>query len=286
MSTQSRVAPHSGNGVSHQAEGPKATLRQVAELLGLIEQGRVERQYMQDFLRFRLGRLPAGAQVSLVSEGEGELLLAIEARARKHFPGHVNEILDLLRPWCDPKLNMEFVRPQKNSHVQYDRSGVTKALAEEALRGWYPYSVKVQVMELGRKYAADLEAIEKVRTMTHLDCLVRDYMSPRVVEVVLAGNHNIATGVNAIGLSDDVWRSVCGAISRTGASRHRVLWGFESERIEGSITVALRCALVFIVTGDDAKLSVTKRFLDFQRSGTPLVAVEDGHAVVLCAPVE
>lgn len=282
MQTQSRVAPHAADKTPQQAEELKATLRQVSELVGLVDRGKISRQYMQDFLRFRLG---SNSVETRVAPADNELLNKIESSAREHFPGQVNEILEVVAPWCDANLSMEFSRPSPD-----DRFGIRRAagvetvrLAHEALVGWYPYRTTVELVQLDPEYATDPKIGDRVCHCRDLASMVlAERMFTKQFETVCLADHRLDKGIGTLGLYE-VFKHVRHAMFMTGACKHQLLRGFEIERIGGSILEALYRAVAFAVIGDEEKLEIVQKFLSFQRSGTPIVAVGD-TTFVLTAP--
>lgn len=282
MQTQSRVAPHAADKTSQQAEEPKATLRQVSELIGLVDRGKISRQYMQDFLRFRLGN---NSVETFVAPAENELLHKIESSAREHFPGQVNEILEVVSPWCDANLSMEFSRPTPDDEFGI-RGGAgveTRRLAHEALEGWYRYMTEVELVQLNAEYVTDPKIGERVRLSSNrVSMAVAEHMFAKQFETVCLADHRLRRGIGALDLHQ-VWKHVNHAVCMTGACKHQVLRGFEINWISESISETLSMAVAFAVIGDERHLKIAQKFLSFQRSGTPIVAVGD-TTFVLTAP--
>lgn len=273
MSTRTRVTTHAADRAPQQAEQPKATLGQLAELVGLMEAGKIDRQYLQRFLRFKL-KDQTEALLESSPTPENELLRRFEAVARKYFPAQVNEILEVVAPWCDPNLDMEFKGPE-GIDLNFVRGRLANA-AFEVIRPWYPWIRYAMVVELDHSYAMGNgpdSVSARLRKGEAINHAVDDHMFKEEARII-STSKSLSAGISEFPLQD-VWVKVKGDLNLTYHARMKMLHGYEHERITISILNALRRAMVFAVHGDQQELADIRQFLDFQRSGHPIVSIVD-----------
>lgn len=254
--------PHAATRAPQQAEGPKATLPQLGELVAQMNKGLVGRDYMQDFLRRRLVR-PGPVQAVLPPEpATNALLTKVEEIAREHYPHAVNEILEVVAPFCDPNLDLEF-KPYTNG----DHERVMKSLF------WLrPHEIQaIQVVSLRREYDKPAKPLPPMKG-DHFGNHVGERMFAEVFRT-----YNLLNTVSDEGAKGIVYGEhglYCHLHKRfeaTGVARYNLLGDSEAGRdIMGGIAVALTKAILFAVTGDKARLAQAVNFLDFQRSGHPV----------------
>ena len=280
MPTRQRVTSHAADLSTHQAEEPKASLGQLRKLQDVV----IDRMRAGEMTRTRMNNLIRLAGTKTVSPFRGpkfdpqpgnELLKRVEAAAIEHFPDHVEQILELIGPICDPNLSLELA-PYVPSE---DTPANTALRTQEALKDWLP-EAKYRIHEL----PYDRNAIMQVMSGPMIFSLVEHRMF-RDVRTTLS--HTV------VGLSEGVW-AVCNEIYahlerrlvHSFAVRYRVIDEFHWDNYLGGIHEAMKVAVTFAVRDDLKRLEVARKFLQFQISGTPLVRYDDQNDIahIIAAP--
>lgn len=268
--------PHAATRAPQQAEKPKATLPQLGELVAQMERGLVDRDYMQDFLRHRLVR-PCPVQAVQPPEPAPNTLLAkVKEIAREHYPHAVSEILEVVAPFCDPNLDLEFKPFKQGTLLNGCSFDVQRALF------WLEVQ-KVEVLALRHPCAPD-KAPQPKSAGEKLCNRVYNDMFADVFQTYSHLNTVSDEGAHGIIHSVDIFRHMGARFRATGASRYGLLEDcidFEGLSIITGIASALRKAILFAVTGDKARLAQVVNFLNFQRSGHPVYHWHEGTAYVL-----
>ncbi len=277
---------------------PMATLSQLKELVAQMDKEEVSRRYMQDFLRRRLVG-PSDAPTVVPATRDNEWLRAAETTAREHYPHAVTEILELVAPWCDPDLDLEFkpkVADDVHSRQELEKGRELKADVKKALFWLHVQEVTQVVIRMPKPWVPictreviggnpsderepDWESIERADMSHHVDLLHADvFRTYKHLDPDFDTGAHIILGISGIG------NLLHRAMSTTGAARYGLIsdgmWGSMMRSIED----ALRKAIVFASKGDQKRAEQLLPFLAQQRSGRPIVCYHEGTAFVLVSP--
>jgi hypothetical protein len=273
VSTQRHAAARAPRSAKEQP----ATLPQLKELVGQIHGGLIGRDYMQDFLKHRLIRPDEVAPASLPVL-ENQLLREVEDIVQEHYPDKSMEIMELVAPFCDPALDLEF-QPEKN------RLGKTRlAQIGDELFWLTVKDVKVVTISGGTHLMSDRDLVGdeiKFRDLAHMSELV-EQMFAKEFETYkhLDSEFDSAANKIAVTISDRV-RS---AMYSTGAMRYRLIQDRVQTAVTSSIYEALLKSIVLLGRGDRVRANKILPFLARQRSGNPIVCYHDKIAYLLVAP--
>lgn len=265
-----------------------ATLSQLKELVALYERKhpRLTKPYMQDFLRFRLTPQAAVPIIPENTQPVNDHLAKAEAVCREHCPDVVNEVLDLLAPFCDPSLSLEFRVLSEKELEQYQYT-VMRALFWTKVQ-----SVVIRHISpaLGSEtfYALPAEPIS-------IEDDLRKHALTQEVEVRKTLDSKFGTKSHAIleaahlyhlpshAEQDASWGLIRDRLTASMACKYRLLRGPEEWIIFQSILAALYRSIDFMIVGDHERAALFTNFLAMQRSGAPVVYNNQGEVVVLCA---
>lgn len=269
--------PHAAVRAPQQAERPKATLPQLGELVAQMNKGQVDRDYMQDFLRRRLVRLGPVQAVLPPEPAPNALLAKMEEIAREHYPHAVEEILEVVAPFCDPHLDLEFKPFKQGTLVNGCSFDVQRALF------WLKVT-RVEVWTLCHPRVPDKSPPPRSPDEKLCNRVYRE-MFTDVFRTYDLLNTVSEEGVNKmLCLNVGLYRHVNARFKATGAFRYGLLddcIDLEGMSILTGILSALEKAIIFAVTGDKARLAHVVNFLTFQRSGHPVYHWHEGTAYVL-----
>lgn len=269
---------HAAARAPQQAQEPTATLSQLRELLAQYEKNSVPRDYMQDFLRRRLVR-PGPIVTVQPPPAPNPILTFIEGIAREHYPHTVNEILEIVAPFCDPELDLEF---QPYSNTERLENEVKEALFWLQVNEVHPV-----LLANYRCHAEKVPGVGELKGKKFQNCIHEDMFADVLKTYDLLntvsreGAHSILYGALE---GSSVYNHLNQRLGEAGAFRYQLLgniYQWEGSAIVGSVTAALERAILFTVTGDQQRLQQTLKFLTFQRSGRPVYHWHDGVAYIL-----
>jgi hypothetical protein len=258
---------------------PKATLLQLRDLITLMSEGKIAWEYMQDFLRPQVARL-----ASIASSGKfvlGDILLQAEKITREHYPHAVSEIMEVLAPFCDPYLDLEFKPLNQTKQMKVPEHELNLSRVRDVLF-WLPVK-RVKPLFLGANYHP-LGSRE-------VPCQGEPFgnqMSKMFAKLFWTyGNlktlrHKAGEIIHGSGLHDHIGYS----LNATTAVRYRRIVPYEHEYrgILYSIIGALDNAIILASTKrEEERLKKAVDFLNYQRSGQPICHWYDGTAYFLAA---
>jgi len=257
------------------ASEPLATLPQLGELVALMDAKKISRSYMQDFIRFRLTNKPKN-EVPTEKSSFMQLPDWVEKLTRELYPHAVNEILEIVRPFMSPTLDVEFKSPPTKKILSTSEPDY-EVLAKRAVF-WQHVSV-VRLHIISKK-----EEVPEYRGKT-LRSIVEEEVLKDAMNTRRALDATFGQSAKRIVRDSYLHDHISKQYQNIAAVSYEVIRWHEIGIVAGSVIAAIEKAIAFAACGDATRVNQLVAFLDLQRSGFPLFHIEDHEATVhiLCA---
>lgn len=255
----------------------RATLPQLGELIALMHKGKISNSYMQDFIRFRLADKSKDEPAEKLSAME--LSDWVEKLTRELYPHAVNEILEIVAPFMDPALDVEFKSPPTNRILSTSEPDY-EVLVKRAVF-WQHVSV-VRVHVVSKKEDVPEFRGKSIKRVVEEEVL-KDAVNTRIALDATFGQ-SAKQIVRGSYLDDHIGKQY----QNIAAVNYEVIRWHEIGTIAGSVIAAIEKAIAFAACGDTTRVNQLVTFLDLQRSGFPVYHIEDHEATVhiLCAKLQ
>lgn len=266
------------------------TPSQMTEFYALVAKRIITRSSLQDFMRGRL--VPRSYRLESQSPPVGkedaycaECLIKAEAACREHHPDIVNEVMELLAPFCSSALDLEFKSPHNPDHNETAKRDEERELSNKVTKTIFWMEIESVVFD---HLSLPHHPEDPPRQLYQgIDENIQNLVFIKEISTRRLLNAKFSVGAKEILAASEISEYLMSGLlyrkfEKTAARKYNLVAPREVRTVVKSIDWSLKMSISFLAAGDTERARAFMPFLEFQRSGTPVYNIYQNTAYVLC----